>query len=67
MTAGGDGAAPYTADQLEAGIVNALAAHDFEAVEAILRVLLVVDVRRGLAAYKAIELGILIREAEARR
>lgn len=68
MTAGGgDGAAPYTADQLEAGIANALAAGDLEAVEAMLRVLYVVDFRRACLVVEAIELGIAIRRAEAER
>lgn len=49
--------APYTADQLEEGIVNALKAHDVKAAVAILEVLASVDVERAADVLDVMQIG----------
>jgi len=55
-------APPYTADQLETGIGNALAARDVVAAVEMLRVLAGVDARRADLVLKTMEVGLAIAE-----
>lgn len=52
--------APYTADQLEAGIVNALKAHDMQAAVDILKVLCAVDMERALVVHETMLAGLTV-------
>lgn len=56
----------FTADQLEGGIRNAIAARDFKAVEEFLTLLAVKDPHRAQLVYDTLKLGVAIgRERDA--
>lgn len=52
----------YTADQLEAGIVNALKAQDMKAAIDILKVLCGVDMDRALAVHETMLAGLTVAQ-----
>lgn len=58
--------APYTADQLEAGVANAIAAKDFPAAVTILEALAAVDLPRCVKLYDEIQDGLTFRRVLSR-
>lgn len=51
---------PYTADQLEAGIANALKARDMQAAVDMLKVLCGIDMDRALAVHETMLAGLTV-------
>lgn len=56
---------PYTAEQLEQGIANAIAAREFDAVEPLLRLLVVVDPHAASRVWDEIQLGLALKRTAA--
>lgn len=52
----------YTADQLEAGIANALKARDMQAAVDMLKVLCGVDMKRALAVHETMLAGLVVAD-----